>query len=176
MRKSAPPKGKIAILAALPHCGNLPVFPATAGTLRAPRTSRARRNKDASHTMNLHLDNNGSTNIVTGYGADHVMINKVRHDGNLLLTATGIVSGWAPGGYAGLTADDFAAARDLGMEIVLIGTGSRQRFPSPALLRPLIEARIGFEVMDLAAACRTYNILVGEGRAVAAALLFDALA
>ncbi|TAH48949.1 MAG: hypothetical protein EYC67_04365 [Betaproteobacteria bacterium] len=124
--------------------------------------------------MKLHLDKNANLNIITGYGADHVLVNRVRHDGNLLITATTIVGGWAPGGYAGLTADDFAAARDLGMEIVIIGTGTRQRFPSPVLLRPLIDARVGFEIMDLAAACRTYNILVGEGRAAAAALLFDA--
>lgn len=123
--------------------------------------------------MKLHLDNNANANIITGYAADHVLINKVRHDGNLLLTATRIVSPWAAGGFAGLTSDDFAAARDIGMAIVIVGTGSRQRFPSPALLRPLIDARIGFEIMALPAACRTYNILVGEGRVVAAALMFD---
>ncbi|QDF97438.1 hypothetical protein CJ010_13305 [Azoarcus sp. DD4] len=123
--------------------------------------------------MKLNLDQNASINIVTGYGNDHLMINKVRHDGNLLLTADRIVTGWAPGGFAGLTEQDFAAARELGVEIVLIGTGSRQRFPKPALLLPLMDARIGFEIMDLAAACRTYNILVGEGRSVAAALIFD---
>lgn len=123
--------------------------------------------------MKLNLDQNASINTVTGYGNDHLMINKVRHDGNLLLTADRIVTGWAPAGFAGLTEQDFAAARELGVEIVLIGTGSRQRFPKPALLRPLMDARIGFEIMDLAAACRTYNILVGEGRSVAAALIFD---
>lgn len=123
--------------------------------------------------MKLNLDQNASINTVTGYGNDHLMINKVRHDGNLLLTADRIVTGWAPGGFAGLTEQDFAAARELGVEIVLIGTGSRQRFPKPALLLPLMDARIGFEIMDLAAACRTYNILVGEGRSVAAALIFD---
>lgn len=123
--------------------------------------------------MKLNLDQNASINTVTGYGNDHLMINKVRHDGNLLLTADRIVTGWAPGGFAELTEQDFAAARELGVEIVLIGTGSRQRFPNPALLRPLMDARIGFEIMDLAAACRTYNILVGESRSVAAALIFD---
>ena len=58
-------------------------------------------------------------------------------------------------------------------KILIIGTGRRQRFPQPQLLRGLVEARIGFEFMDLAAACRTYNILVAEGRAVALALLFE---
>ncbi|WP_068807826.1 Mth938-like domain-containing protein [Thauera phenolivorans] len=123
--------------------------------------------------MKLHLDNNANTNIITGYGEDHVLINKVRHEGNLLVTAGEVVGGWASGGFDALSADDFEAVRALGVEIVLIGTGRRQRFPAPVLLRPLIDARIGFEAMDLAAACRTYNILVGEGRSVAAALLFD---
>jgi uncharacterized protein len=68
---------------------------------------------------------------------------------------------------------DLRRLLDFSPELVLLGTGPRQRFPRPALLRPLIEARVGFEVMDLQAACRTFNILVGEGRRVAAALLFD---
>lgn len=127
--------------------------------------------------MKLYLDNNANTNVVTGYGDDHVMISKVRHDGNLLLTAKDIFTGWAPEATAdlrGLRAEDLAAATTLGAEILIVGTGKRQRFPQPALLRPLIEARIGFEFMDLAAACRTYNILVGESRAVALALLYEA--
>ena len=58
-------------------------------------------------------------------------------------------------------------------DVLLLGTGLRQRFPSPALLRPLIESGRGFEIMDTAAACRTYNILVGEGRIVLAALIVE---
>jgi uncharacterized protein len=54
---------------------------------------------------------------------------------------------------------------------VILGTGRRQRFPRTELLAPLVKARIGWEVMDTGAACRTYNILLGEGRNVAAALL-----
>lgn len=129
--------------------------------------------------MKLYQDNNANLNVVTGYGDDHVMINKVRHDGNLIVTANSIHTGWAPeahGDLVALTADDLAALAALGPEIVIVGTGRRQRFPPPALLRPLIEVRIGFEFMDLPAACRTYNILVGEGRSVAVALLFDAVA
>jgi len=129
--------------------------------------------------MKLYQDNNANLNVVTGYGDDHVMVNKVRHDGNLILTAGQIRTGWAPearGDLGALRAEDLAAVAELRPEIVIVGTGRRQRFPAPALLRPLIEARIGFEFMDLPAACRTYNILVGEGRSVAVALLFDAAA
>ncbi|HQZ01822.1 MAG TPA: Mth938-like domain-containing protein [Thauera sp.] len=126
--------------------------------------------------MKLHQDNNANLNVVTGYGDDHVMVNKLRHDGNLIVTAHSIHTGWAAsalGDLTGLRAEDLAAIVELGPEIIIVGTGRRQRFPAPALLRSLIEARIGFEFMDLAAACRTYNILVGEGRTVAVALLFE---
>ena len=123
--------------------------------------------------MKLHLDNAAGINVITGYGENHVFVNKVRHDGNIIVLADQLVPGWAPGGFAGLTEDDFAKVPPLKPAIMLIGTGQRQRFPKHALLRPLIEARIGVEIMDLAAACRTYNILVGENRAVAVGLLFD---
>ena len=59
-------------------------------------------------------------------------------------------------------------------ELVLLGSGTRLRFVAPALLRPLIEQRIGVETMDTPAACRTFNILAGEGRRVVAALLIEA--
>ena len=127
--------------------------------------------------MKLHQDNNDNANVVTGYGDDHIMVNKLRHDGNLILTADSIHAPWAPqasGDLVALSAEDLAAVAALRPEIIIVGTGRRQRFPAPVLLRPLIEARIGFEFMDLAAACRTYNILVAESRAVALALLFKA--
>ena len=124
--------------------------------------------------MKLYQDKHADTNVITAYAEDHVMVGKLRHEGNLLVSADRIVADWAPaaaGDLSGLASEDLAAAAELGAEILLVGTGRRQRFPAPSLLRPLIEARIGFEFMDFAAACRTYNILVGEGRAVVLALL-----
>ena len=123
--------------------------------------------------MKLTSEQNPNLNLLTGYGPDHVMINKVRHDGNLMITADRIVPGWAPGGFDKLAASDLSAIVELNPEVVLLGTGSRLRFPPPQVLRPLIDARIGYEVMDVAAACCTYNVLVTEGRTVAVALLFD---
>ena len=123
--------------------------------------------------MKLHIDRHANLNLVTGYGAGHLMINKVRHDGNLIISPDRIAPGWAPHGFVGLTEGDFSDLLEFAPEVVVIGTGSRLRFPPHALLRPLIEARVGFEVMDLAAACRTYNILAGEGRAAVAAVMFD---
>lgn len=123
--------------------------------------------------MKLNLEQNPNLNLFTGYAADHVMVNKVRHEGNLIVTSERVLV-WTAAGFDDLAADDFVALRELAPEVVLLGTGSRLRFPSPRVLRPLIDAGIGYEVMDLAAACRTYNILATEGRAVAAALIFDA--
>ena len=123
--------------------------------------------------MKLHLENPASRNLITGHGAGYVAINHRRHETSLIVLPGRIVESWGMAGFAALVEEDFAAIRDLVPEIVLFGTGARQRFPAPQLLRPLIEARIGCEVMDLPAACRTFNILVAEGRLVAAALLID---
>ncbi len=124
--------------------------------------------------MKFHLHNDDGINLIDAYGTDHVMINGQRYRGNLIVTATEIVTDWAISGFDNLSAADFDAIAKLHPEVVLIGTGSRQRFPAPAILRPLIETNTGFEVMDIAAVCRTYSLLVSERRAVAAALLFDA--
>lgn len=123
--------------------------------------------------MKLHLDNPANRNLVTGHGAGYVAINHRHYEANLILLPDRIVESWGAGGFDSLAESDFEAIRALGPEILLLGTGNRQRFPAPSLLRPLIEARIGFEVMDLPAACRTFNILMAEGRRVAAALLIE---
>jgi len=127
----------------------------------------------ALHFMKLHLDNPGSRNLVTGYGAGYVAINHRHYETGLVLLPDRIVEPWGAAGFEALAEDDFEALRALAPEILLLGTGARQRFPAPALLRPLIEARIGCEVMDLPAACRTFNILMAEGRHVAAALILE---
>lgn len=121
--------------------------------------------------MKLQRDTYPERNLITAYGPGHVEINRRRHEANLLLTPDRLIPGWAADGFDSLTDRDFEAIVELAPEILLIGTGARQRFPAPALLRPLIEARIGYEVMDMAAAARTYNVLMLEGRQVAAALL-----
>ncbi|MDR2239448.1 MAG: Mth938-like domain-containing protein [Zoogloeaceae bacterium] len=123
--------------------------------------------------MKLHLDHPSNRNLVTGYGAGHVDINHRRYEASLILLPDRVIETWSAGRFETLTERDFETIPPLTPEVLLIGTGARQRFPAPALLRPLIDARIGYEVMDLAAACRTFNILMAEGRRVAAALLIE---
>lgn len=123
--------------------------------------------------MKLHADPQTHLNTVTAYGPGFVEINKVRHDGNLLVAPDSPVTRWSAASFDALREEDFAAILALKPELVIFGTGSRQRFAHPRLTRSLTEARIGVETMDTAAACRTYNILMAEGRRVLAAFLQD---
>lgn len=122
--------------------------------------------------MKLHRSTATGVNVFTGYGEGYVVVNQERHASSLIVTPERVLP-WRATSFAALGEEDFAPLVELGPEIVLLGTGRRLRFPHPALTRPLLEARVGLEVMDLQAACRTYNILVAEERRVAAALLFE---
>jgi uncharacterized protein len=124
--------------------------------------------------LKLHEDPRTSLNTVTGYGPGFIEINAVRFTGSLVFSPEHAPTAWGPRDFAALAESDFAQLLALAPEIVLLGTGARQRFPRPALYAALTRARIGVEAMDTAAACRTYNILAAEGRRVVAALLQDA--
>jgi len=122
--------------------------------------------------LKLHLSSISGINLFTGYGEGYVMVNQRRHERNLVVLRDRLVTDWPATSFDEIDAGDFALLAELRPEIVLLGTGERLRFPRPELTRALIEARIGLEVMDIRAACRTYNILAAEERKVAAALLF----
>jgi uncharacterized protein len=110
-------------------------------------------------------------NAFTGYGDGYVEVNRRRHHASLVVSGETLVTDWPVTTVEGLAADHMAAIVALRPEVVLLGTGPKLRFPAPALLAPLYKAGIGVEVMDTPAACRTYNILQGEGRNVLAALI-----
>jgi len=121
--------------------------------------------------LKLHAQATTNSNTVTGYGPGYIEVNRVRHAGSLIVAADAPVQPWAVGGVEQLSAADFAPVIALGPEILLVGTGAAQRFLAPALAVALASAGMGFEVMDTAAACRTYNILMAEGRRVVGAFL-----
>ena len=121
--------------------------------------------------MKLHQAVAGAANIFTGYGDDYVSVNGARRENACIVLPERILD-WNVTAFDALRAEDFTIFESLGSDIVLLGTGRRQRFPHPRLTAALAQAGVGVEVMDLQAACRTYNILVAEERKVAAALLF----
>lgn len=94
-------------------------------------------------------------------------------DYSIVIGSRGEKLPWKCQSFEQLTAEHFAMLAVMKPELVIFGSGSRLRFPPPAFLRGLMEHRIGLETMDTLAACRTYNILAGEGRHVVAALLID---
>jgi uncharacterized protein len=121
--------------------------------------------------VKLHATRATGVNTITGYGEGYVMVNGERRASSVVVLPDRIEP-WERKEFSQLTEADFQFLQGLGVEIVLLGTGARQRFPHPRLTAPLAQAGIGLEVMDTQAACRTYNILVAEERKVAAALLF----
>jgi uncharacterized protein len=123
--------------------------------------------------VKFHLSNTAGLNVFTAYGDDYAAVNGERHEKNLILLPESIIPDWTSATTSTLSEADMNVLLGLGTEIVLLGTGKILRRPTGALLRPFGPAGIGLEIMDLKAACRTYNILAAEGRKVAAALLFD---
>ena len=122
--------------------------------------------------MKLHATGPTGLNTISGYGEGYIAVNGRRYDSNLVVLPEKLIP-WAVKGYDRLSATDFEFLKNLDADIVLLGTGARQRFPHPRLTAPLAQAGVGLEVMDVQAACRTYNILVAEERKVAAALLLE---
>ncbi|MDR2154858.1 MAG: Mth938-like domain-containing protein [Burkholderiaceae bacterium] len=113
---------------------------------------------------------------VTGHGPGWVAVAGERIAHSLVLHSDGTRAAWPCERFEMLTAAHFEPLAQTRPEVVLFGSGARLRFAKPTWLRPLIDANIGVECMDTAAACRTFNILASEGRRVVAAVLIEPLA
>lgn len=122
----------------------------------------------------MPLDAKISRNVyhIDRYDANSVVINEKSYSHSLLVMSD-YLSDWQVESFDALTVAHFERLRALQPEVVLLGTGHKLRFPTAELLAPLINVQIGVEVMDRQAACRTYNLLAGDGRRVVAALLFQ---
>ena len=123
--------------------------------------------------MKLHAERIEGTNAIARHGRDGVVVNGVTHTTSVVVPWQGLVSAWPPVRFEALTAEHFESLARHEPELVIFGSGLRLRFAAAACMRPLIDRRIGIETMDTAAACRTYNVLLAEGRSVLAALLFE---
>ena len=122
--------------------------------------------------MKLQLDfNSNNTYQIQRFDFESVTINDKVYFNNIIVMPD-YLNEWAVDSFDGLDVTHFEQLRAVNPEVVLLGTGKNIRFPSNELLIPLINAGIGVEVMDTAAAIRTYMVLSAEGRKVAAALLF----
>jgi uncharacterized protein len=123
--------------------------------------------------VKLHSDPQSSQNTITGYGIGFLEVNQTPYSHALIIQPEGEVLAWPVEEIQDLSEDHFSMISALLPELVIVGTGKKQVFLNPKILQPLIKAKIGFEMMDSQAACRTYNILMGEGRKVLAAILLE---
>lgn len=121
--------------------------------------------------MKLHPANFSQQYIFTGYGDGYVSINRVRYEKNLIVLPDHLIEDWPVMSVAQLEVQHFESLAQHTPEIIILGTGAGHQFPNHTLLSQLAKMGIGIEIMDTKACCRTYNILVEEGRRVAAALL-----
>ena len=122
--------------------------------------------------MKLQPDKS-SVQTITGYGPGWIAVDGERISSSVVISSTGLRQPWDCSTFSELTPQHFALLAGIEAELVIFGSGDRIRFPSPAWLAPLMARRIGLETMDTRAACRTYNILSGEGRLVAGAFLIE---
>ena len=123
--------------------------------------------------MQIHLETGGQANLIRTYETGRIVVNQDSYAQSLIVLPGRLITDWPPQMFEDFARAHFEHLAQLQPELILLGTGRRQRFPRAELLTPLIQAGLGWEVMDTGAACRTYNILMGEGRRVLAALLLD---
>ncbi len=123
--------------------------------------------------MKLHSSDTQQYQTVTGYFAGGVEINAKPFDYSLLVLPEKAPQPWPVARFADLTVEHFEHLLSEAPDVVILGTGERQRFVHPRLSAPLTSRRIGVECMDTNAACRTYNILMGEGRKALLALIVE---
>ncbi len=120
--------------------------------------------------MQLDLEK-GSGILIRSFSAGKLHVNDQIIDRHVMLTADEIISDWSPAPLENLSITDFSLALERSPEVILFGTGLTQRFPNTQLITEIVRQGIGFEIMDTAAACRTFNVLAAEQRRVVAALL-----
>ena len=121
--------------------------------------------------MKLHLTQADGQNLITGYSAQWISVNHQRIEHSLIVMPDALIADWKIKNFDELNEADFQKIADLKPEMVLLGTGQQHRFIHPRLIKSLTDAHIAVECMTTDAACRTYNILMAEGRKVAAALI-----
>ncbi|HTY94457.1 MAG TPA: MTH938/NDUFAF3 family protein [Steroidobacteraceae bacterium] len=120
--------------------------------------------------MKFTLDSRTDVNLIRGYGPGEVRIGERVQRSPCVITSRSLILDWPARDVATLCAQDLEVIFALKPDVVLLGTGARQTLPAAGIRQEFLRRAIGLEVMDLGAACRTYNILVQEDRSVAAAL------
>ena len=125
--------------------------------------------------MKLHLTQADGENLITAYSEQSISVNHQRFEHSLIVAPTQLISDWKTSAFKQLQESDFEKIASLNPEVVLLGTGKQHQFIHPRLIKALTEANIAVECMSTDAACRTYNILMSEGRKVVGAFILASI-
>ena len=126
--------------------------------------------------MHFSREDCNSELIVRSCDDGQITVGQQSYRRSLILTPERVIPDWRPRRYREITEQDFDIVLSMQPEIILLGTGATLSFPAAKLSATILATGTGFEVMDTAAACRTYNILLSERRKVIAALLIESAA
>ena len=121
--------------------------------------------------MKLHLTQAAGNQLITGYSLTSIQVNHRRFEQSIIVLPNEVITDWKVGEFDALTTENFEGLLTIKPEVVLLGTGATHLFLHPKHYQNLTDIGIALECMTTAAACRTYNILMSEGRNVAAALI-----
>jgi uncharacterized protein len=121
--------------------------------------------------MKFHADQIEAPNVVQSHNEHGVRVQGKMLNHSVIIPWQGAITPWPVNAFEQLTAHHFEAIAAMAPEVVILGCGAGWRHVHPAVLQPLMVRRVGVETMDNGAACRTYNVLLGEGRSVLLALL-----
>ncbi len=120
--------------------------------------------------MKFAEDHNSSKYKITGYESNGVEINGRMHQQSFILSPMALIPDWQPQDLLSLKIEHLEAFYELNPEVILLGTGEKQAFPDREILKYFVQNRIGYEIMDTQAACRTFNIIMAEDRNVVAGI------
>jgi uncharacterized protein len=123
--------------------------------------------------MKLFQNKEPALQVVTAYDEKSVTINHIRFSRSIIVLPDASPALWPVSDPDNLTPDDFSAVIAARPDLLIVGTGMRQRFLSPRLIVYFSSQKIGIEYMNTRAACRTFNLLLSEGRRVALALFME---
>jgi uncharacterized protein len=123
--------------------------------------------------MKFTLEASSRVNLIRAYSSTEIRVGEQTLRASCIITADTVISEWEPASYGELVLPHLETILGLKPELVLLGTGATQRFPPAPIRAAFIERGVALEVMDLGAACRTFNILAQEERRVAAALFLS---
>ena len=123
--------------------------------------------------MELTLHKPGDHHFIRTFDTESITVVDTVYRASLVLSADRVVSDWPVRSVAELGEAHLEVVLEMEPEVVLLGTGRTQAFPDPRLLSAFFERGVGFEAMTTEAACRTFNVLLSEGRKAVAALIID---